>query len=438
MKLLKLLFIIPFLFIVTMVYAVTPMYSTETDQGMAKMFNKSGLVDGIYWSGGQITRFSDIGAGVSSFSGLTGSATASQLPPLSGLNGSVTASQIPEIDLTVATATAGITSQQVPYGSSSGQLNSEAGFTYDPVTNTLTVPAITATNVTVTGTLESGSQYSTAGSSSVTTGIGYDQTHNINGTTAAWVGTGSGKFDVSGLQGGANLGSTTLQYSSLLNSARKRPFAFTEFLGQNAGNMSVDPFMGIAITSGALNNPTSGGVFTSPNHPGVIKLTGSSSANSGYCIRSATNSILIGGGEHFECIFNLNLATTTTYMGFHDSATVAEPVDGAYMALYGSSTIQGMTSNNSTRGTTSTKYTLGTSTWYRASVVVGSSATRVDYTLYNDSGTVLWTDNLTTNIPTGAGRECTVNLTTTEASGGSLDLMHLDFLAFAMDKDLVR
>lgn len=57
------LLIIPILFLVTLAHAKTPIHSTEVDQGFAKMFNRYGLVEGIYWKSGHVTFENDIGSG---------------------------------------------------------------------------------------------------------------------------------------------------------------------------------------------------------------------------------------------------------------------------------------------------------------------------------------------------------------------------------------
>ena len=121
-----------------------------------------------------------------------------------GLGGLATQNSI---SLVSATSTTGITANQVPFGSSSGQLNSESGFTYNPDTNTLTVPNLVATNATVTSTFESGSHHTTTGTYSVTTGINQNQTYTVQGTGAFRI-IGSGSANI-GTDLGTILGTVT-------------------------------------------------------------------------------------------------------------------------------------------------------------------------------------------------------------------------------------
>ena len=58
------------------VYAKTPMYSTQVDQGLAKMFNYNGLVDGIYWSNGNVTTWETLGQSITASTlSITGTTT---------------------------------------------------------------------------------------------------------------------------------------------------------------------------------------------------------------------------------------------------------------------------------------------------------------------------------------------------------------------------
>jgi hypothetical protein len=126
--------------------------------------------------------------------------------------------------------------------------------------------------------------------------------------------------------------------------------------------------------------------------------------------------------------------------GFHDSTTSADAVDGAYFEVpAGSLNISGKTASNSTRSTTGTAYTLTVNTWYRARLVVNSNASQVDFYLYNDSGTQLWTNNLTTNIPTGAGRQTGAGLIATNSGTTATLLAYWDWMAvFQNDRAFTR
>ena len=194
--------VLPFIFASSL--HATELNTTAVNIGIKDMFNAAGKVVEIPWSTGQRdTRAALLAAaGATSFSGLTGSATASQLPALSGLNGSVTANQIPEIDLTSATSTTGMTSQQVAVGSSSGQIVSFPDFNYNPLTFTLTVPKIV---VGTSATMPADENL--PGSKTTTAAPNYDITDVVQGTGKRRF-TGSGSVSLE-TDLGTNLGTVT-------------------------------------------------------------------------------------------------------------------------------------------------------------------------------------------------------------------------------------
>ena len=179
------------------------------------------------------------------------------------------------------------------------------------------------------------------------------------------------------------------------------------------------------------------------NHPGIVTITSSTSANSGYRIFVSANSFLLAGTESTDSIFRpQTLAGTTIRFGLHDSTSSGSPVDGAYILMEQvggvDGVIVGKTSDNSVRSTTGTSYTLVTNTWYRLRVTVNANATRVDYFLYSEAGALLWTDNLTTNIPTGAGRYCGHGVIATNSGTSAVDLADVDYLDLTLTRALVR
>jgi hypothetical protein len=209
--------------------------------------------------------------------------------------------------------------------------------------------------------------------------------------------------------------------------ARKQPVLFTDCLNMG-GVAGFDPFYGTAVASGSINAPLAGLVTT--HHPGVVRARSSTTANSGYLIGSNVAAFLLGGGEALEAIFNITTLTNGTFrLGFHDATTSSDAVDGAYLEVASTGVGTGKTASNSTRSTTATTYTLSTATWYRLLIVLDSAATRVDFYLYNDAGTQLWTNNLTTNIPSASGRETGAAVIGTNSGTSATDLYHLDWVA---------
>lgn len=208
-------------------------------------------------------------------------------------------------------------------------------------------------------------------------------------------------------------------------------FIATDFT-QNAGVQASAWVLGI-IASGTITAQTG-----SSAHPGVQRISSSTTTNSGYSYLMNTSVFLLAGQEESNYIFNLTTsALTIVKMGFHDSTTSSLPVDGAYINIT-TTTLSGKTTNNSTASTTGTSYTLTVGTWYRCKIVVNSNATRVDYYLYAENGTLLWTDYLLTNIPTTAGRECGHGIVATNSGTVALGLIEIDYMDCYIPRVLVR
>jgi hypothetical protein len=172
-------------------------------------------------------------------------------------------------------------------------------------------------------------------------------------------------------------------------------------------------------------------------------MSSSTSADSGFHFSCISTGLRLAGYESSDLILRpRSLAGTTIRAGFVDTASISDAVDGAYieMAQVGGvdGVIVGKTASNSVRSTTGTSYTLATNTWYRLRIVVNSDATRVDFYLYSEAGALLWTDNLTTNIPTAAGRETGHGIVATNSGTTAVALVDIDYLDLAINRVLVR
>jgi len=222
--------------------------------------------------------------------------------------------------------------------------------------------------------------------------------------------------------------------ANLKDAIRKKPFFFTDMLGQ--GTVDSFPFGASSVSSGTLAGPA---IAVTAAHPGVVRLQSSTTTNSGYRVQTGSNQgILIAGGEVYECVFTIlyqNITDiTTARIGFHDSSTSADATDGAYIEMIDNGAnlpiFRGKTASNSTRTTTGTSYTGALATWYRVYIAVNSDATSVAFYIYDDAGTQLWTDANTTNIPTASGRDCWAGMSVTNVGTTARDLMHLDYMSF--------
>jgi hypothetical protein len=101
--------------------------------------------------------------------------------------------------------------------------------------------------------------------------------------------------------------------------------------------------------------------------------------------------------------------------------------------------IVGKTANNAVRTTSATIATLTVNTWYRCRIEINSNATQANFYVYDDSGTLLGSTNITTNIPTAAGRETGAGLVATNSGTTATLLAYFDFMAVGYNgRELTR
>lgn len=213
--------------------------------------------------------------------------------------------------------------------------------------------------------------------------------------------------------------------------AQLKPFIyrnFCEFFNQD----NPLPWICAQLQSAIL-----GSVEGTSKHPGIAKYTShASNANSGVrIILGGGNKILLAGGEKTTFIFSTGdvVDNVTRRFGFLDNTDRTAPTDGVYFKQAGD-TLTGQTANNTTISTTGTSYTITTHTWYRGVVELNTAGTLATFTLYaDDSDTVLWTDTLATNIPTGADRVVGHgDICTLDSSTGAVIIGYLDYFDFIL------
>jgi hypothetical protein len=221
---------------------------------------------------------------------------------------------------------------------------------------------------------------------------------------------------------------------------RKAPFYYTDFLGP-AGAATVEaayPFDFAAIGSGTIAK-----IAGEPNHPGILRISSSTTANSGGYVLTDVTAFRISGGEVFEIIFQPRVsgnANTTIRMGFLDTTSSADAIDGVYFELPANSlNIVAKTANNGTRTTSSPIATLTVNTWYRCRIEINDNATQANFYVYDDNGTLLGSTSITTNIPTAAGRETGAGFVATNSGTTATLLAYFDFMAVGYNgRELTR
>lgn len=197
--------------------------------------------------------------------------------------------------------------------------------------------------------------------------------------------------------------------------------------------ISSYPWITGAVASGTI--PAGSG---SENHPGVVTFTSSTSANSGYLYRTNTSAFALGaGGESMDIIFRVisaGASTLVAYLGLHSSTTVTSPSTGTWLDIAGL-VLTGKTKNTGGEYTTGTSYTMAHSTWYRARVSIGT--TTATFTLFAEDGSTLWTDSLTSGVPTPAGSVGSVVVAVSTGTT-AVALLDIDYMSLTIDRELVR
>lgn len=196
------------------------------------------------------------------------------------------------------------------------------------------------------------------------------------------------------------------------------------------------------LVGSAVNSGTTGTITSTANHPGVVYArTHASTGNSGYKWITNAYVFVLSGGETANFIFNFQGTRTDEYvrLGFFDSNSNTTPTSGAYLNLSHDGTnviVSGKTYSASSSSTTGTTYSGTSNTWYRGEIVVNSDATSIAFSVYNESGTSLWSSSLTTNIPTAALYFGVIAWEAAVASAN--DVVHMDLISLHSTRVLAR
>jgi hypothetical protein len=212
-------------------------------------------------------------------------------------------------------------------------------------------------------------------------------------------------------------------------------FFHTDFL-QNAANANP-PWSGTAKGGGSCIVGDS--TCVDENHHGAVTLTGGITAGDGYYFVTDFTSQKIYGSEKTIFIFKAENIGANAYarMGWFDVSTANPNIADGIICYYSANgDFKGRCNGGGSFTNTSTLYTLSVSTYYRCTIVVNTNATRVDFYLYKCSdGSLVWSDYLTTNIPTsytGHGIHAYHNGTT------SSTILTVDYMNLIIDRVLVR
>lgn len=224
--------------------------------------------------------------------------------------------------------------------------------------------------------------------------------------------------------------------SSRLGSASRFFFVETDFIGAATADTGESSWAHWDLS--LISTGTQTKIASTANHPGILQISSSTTANSGAYIRSDITAFIMGGGEFSEFIFRpVNLTNTTARMGFIDTGTSTAPTDGVFFEAAGA-TLVGICRNNNTQTATSTLATLTANTWYRGVIAVNYNATSVWFGVYDESGTLLGSGTVTTNIPTAAGRETGHGVIFTNSGTTAQALYQIDYMNVGILRPLTR
>ena len=207
-----------------------------------------------------------------------------------------------------------------------------------------------------------------------------------------------------------------------------------DFANMISTGFHIYPWMESLIGAGSISNAQS-----EENHPGIARISQVGANTGGSLWLGNAANILIAGQEETEFIVRPAVLTTAVYQfGFLDSFTaVGAASDGVYFQFQGAQII-GVTLSSGVSSTTATNYVPSINTWYRLKLVINSNATRVDFYIYDESGNLLWTDNLTTNIPTTAGRVTSHGLRCYNTGAATRTLVDVDYMSLFVPRLLTR
>jgi len=162
-----------------------------------------------------------------------------------------------------------------------------------------------------------------------------------------------------------------------------------------------DYFQKLTFNSGGWSVST----LSNENNPGVIAITSSvtSASSGGSIIPSSTGSprnYAVGVGMQYDLIMRTNALSENVIIRFGivaGTTNATQPANGVYLRLNNSELV-GQTASGSVRSQTSAYNGITEATWYHFRVKMVSESLSV-YELYDMDGTLLWTDNLSTNLP---------------------------------------
>lgn len=184
-------------------------------------------------------------------------------------------------------------------------------------------------------------------------------------------------------------------------------------------------WMGTAISSGSNSSAIPAAATLGFNSHGVFLRSGTT-ANGGYTYKTSNQSAdYFGVKTHkFRCAFMSlsDFTGRTLRIGYHDSTTHADAVDGAYFELV-DGVCSAKTASNSVRTTAATTATLTLGVAYVFDIEVNAAGTAARFRIYEGTDPEpIFDETITENLPTSTARGFGHGIVATEASTTASDI----------------
>lgn len=188
---------------------------------------------------------------------------------------------------------------------------------------------------------------------------------------------------------------------------------------------SPDRWTGAAISGGGNTTAIPAATLDGKFRNGVFLRSGKT-ANGGYRYRTTSVVGMTFGQASFKfmCAFKWLTSFTgrTVRIGFNDTVTSADAVDGAYFEIVGD-VCSAKTASNSTRTTNATTLTLALNIPYVFDIEVNAAGTEARFRVFNgDTGAGLLDVTNTANIPAATNRAFGSGIVATESSTTDSDI----------------
>ena len=166
-------------------------------------------------------------------------------------------------------------------------------------------------------------------------------------------------------------------------------------------------------------------------HPGIITWRSSftnDSTDLGFLYGTDLTALALGANYHYEtCLKLMSVAQETYLFGFQDTFNLTDPLNGAWFSASLDGAFKAKTSAAGASTTSTASYTIALNTWYNFSITVNNTGTLVTFIIKNMTGTILWSNDIITNIPIGLPLGAGIRGRSIDFSG-TKDYMDTDYL----------